>query len=238
VCHLHDYIRDTSEKQEQQSIEAGRPGRFISNPVVTKREWDAVSDLYPKALILSYAVGLDKEENEAYAQLCCDIIFAGSADDPVYLTIQKFHRDKISKFVAAGGKEKEYGWKLRKKLVVQIIVPSNKLLYAIDPNGTRKLDRVINNIRQYQRKYLCFLKQHEPAQKAIVDKWHLSNYLEVMGNLTFLNIMKGDATQQCGDLKYKCSCKACHVRGCCRENLLWSMLLKPQTGHAPKVVDV
>ncbi len=61
---------------------------------------------------------------------------------------------------------------------------------------TSKLNQVINAIRQYQRKYLCFLNQHEPVQKAIVDKWPLSYYLKVMGNFTNLNIIQGDATQQ------------------------------------------
>jgi hypothetical protein len=143
---------------------------------------------------------------------------------------------------ACGHQEEEYGWKLRKKVVAQIIIQSNRSLYAIDLKGTSKLDRVINDIRQYQRKYLCFLKQHKPAQKAIVDKWHLSNYLEVMGNFTVLNIIKGDATQQWGDLKYKCSCKACHVLGCCRAGVLQGESavvhgVKSQPGHAPKVVE-
>ncbi len=66
----------------------------------------------------------------------------------------------------------------RKKLVAQIMVPSNRLMYTIDSKGTRKLDRVIIDLRQYQRDYLIFLKQHEPAQKDIVDKWHLSKYLD------------------------------------------------------------
>ena len=68
MCHLHDYIRDASEKQEQKLIDAGRPGRFISNPEVTK-EWDAISDLHPKTLTLCAPMGLDAAGNEAYAEL-------------------------------------------------------------------------------------------------------------------------------------------------------------------------
>ncbi len=77
----------------------------------------------------------------------------------------------------------------------------------------------------YQRKYLSF---------AIVDEWHLSKYLEVLGSFTLLNHIKGDASQQWGDMKFKCSCKACHVRGCCRENLLWSMVLNHKLVIPPK----
>ncbi len=46
-----------------------------------------------------------------------------------------------------------------------------------------------------------------------------------MGSFTLINHIQGDARQQWGDMTYKCSCKACHVRGCCHENLLWSMVL-------------
>ncbi len=77
MCHLHDYIRDASEKHEQQLIDAGRPGWFISNLVVTKRVWDAIPDLHPKSLMLSYCKGLDKEGNYAYAELLGHIMCAG-----------------------------------------------------------------------------------------------------------------------------------------------------------------
>ena len=173
-------------------------------------------------------MGLDAAGNEAYAELCADIILAGSEDDPVYLRIQKFHRNKISEYVAAGGKEEEYVWNLRKKLVAQIMVPSNRLMYKIDPKGTRKHDRMVNDLRPYQRDYHIFLKQHEPARKAIVDTWHLSKYLEVMGNFTIIDIIKGDATQQWGDLKFKYSwqslarhvmCGGAAVKICCGQ---WS----------------
>jgi hypothetical protein len=234
VCHLNDYIRDASEKQEQKLIDAGRPGRFISNPEVTKREWDAISDLHPKTLILCAAMGLDAEGNEAYAELCADIILSGSADDPLYLRIQKFHRNKISAYVATGGKEEEYVWNLRKKYVAQIMVPSNRLMYTLDPKGTRKRDRVIQDLKPYQRDYHTFLRQHEPARKAVVDTWHIAKYLEVMSNFTVIDIIKGDASEQWGDLKYKCSCKACHVRGGCRENLLWSMVINHKLVMPPK----
>ncbi len=35
-------------------------------------------------------------------------------------------------------------------------------------------------------------------------------------------------------MKYKCSCKASHVRGCCSENLLWSMVLNHKLVMPPK----
>ena len=234
VCQLHDFIRDASAKQEQFLIDAGRPGAFISNPIVTKREWDAVSSLHPKTLALSHPEGLDKENRDAFAELLDHIKYAGSPGDPLYLRIQKFHRTKIAYLVQTGRAAEEYKLNIRKKVVACIMVHSNRLLYALDPNGTRKVERVRQELVPYLRKYQTFLDQHKPAQRAIVDKWHLSEYLEVMGSFTMLNHITGPASEHWGDMKFKCSCKGCHVRGCCRENLLWSMVLNHKLVMPPK----
>ena len=37
-----------------------------------------------------------------------------------------------------------------------------------------------------------------------------------------------------GELKFKCNCKGCYVRGCCRDSLLWSMVLNPKLIIPPK----
>ena len=55
-----------------------------------------------------------------------------------------------------------------------------------------------------------------------------------MGSFTMLNHITGPASEHWGDMKFKCSCKGCHVRGCCRENLLWSMVLNHKLVMAPK----
>ena len=140
---------------------------------MTKREWDAISSLHQKTLVLCYSEGLNHGDRVGFAELLGHIMYAGSLGDPLYLRIQKFHRAKITYFVAVGGDEDKYQWNLRKILVAQVIVPSNRLLYALDPKGTHKLDRVRQDILQYQRKYLCFLDLHQPVQRTIVDKWHL-----------------------------------------------------------------
>ncbi len=119
-------------------------------------------------MALSYPEGLNKERREAFAELLDHIKYAGSPGDPLYLRIQKFHRAKIEHFVAAGGDEEEYKWNaLRTKLVARLIVPSNSLLYAPDPNGTRKVERVRQELVHYQRKYLTFLDQDNPDQRPL-----------------------------------------------------------------------
>jgi hypothetical protein len=200
-----------SEKHEQHLIDAGRPWRFILNPVVTKKKRDAISSLHPKSFLLCYSDGLDRECSAEYTDLIVDVHLAGGVDDPLYLKIQKFHRDKIADFVSAGGDVEMYAWRLCKSVMMQINMPSNTLLhtliYTLDPNGTSKYDRVVEALRQYRRKYLSFLKQHEPAHKAVVNEWNLSDYLEVMGNFSVIC----DASEQWGGLRYRFSCKGCHV---------------------------
>lgn len=54
-------------------IDEGRPGRFICNPVVTKKAWDTISNLHSNTLLLCYPEGLDKECSAAYTVLITDI---------------------------------------------------------------------------------------------------------------------------------------------------------------------
>jgi hypothetical protein len=148
--------------------------------------------------MLCYSKGLDKQGMEAYAELLSHTQLAVGVDGPLHFKIQKFHRNKIADFVAAAGDEEKYKLNLRKKVVGRIIVPSKRLLHTLDPKRTRKYNRLFDGTRQYQRKYHAFLRQHEPMQKAIIDKWHLSEYLEVMGNFTLLTIIKSDTSEKWG----------------------------------------
>jgi hypothetical protein len=41
-------------------------------------------------------------------------------------------------------------------------------------------------------------------------------------------------TKFVGNIFLKCLCKACFVRGCCKENVIWSMVLNPSLVLLPK----
>ncbi len=66
-----------------------------------------------------------------------------------------------------------------------------------------------------------------------MDSWTLEHYLDVMDS--FHVIMRIRNKDQCwGKLKFKGNCKACYVRCCCRDNLLWSMVLNLKVVIPPK----
>ncbi len=86
-------------------IDEGRACKFISNPVQIEKEWGAISDLYPKTLLVCTfgAIGVDHAKQEIWTQLLYDIMGAGDEDYPVYLRVQKFHHKKIEYFVSSSG---------------------------------------------------------------------------------------------------------------------------------------
>ncbi len=66
-----------------------------------------------------------------------------------------------------------------------------------------------------------------------MDGWDMEPYLDVMESFHVVTcIIKKD---KCfGELKFKYNCKGCYNHGCCRETLLWSMVLNPNIVIPPK----
>jgi hypothetical protein len=220
---------------EQQLIEMGRPNAFIRKPYPTKKEWDAIQGLHPKILVCTVPVcpNLSGDDTEAVAQLMGDICWHGQHKVPVYLKIQKFHADKLKEHLDAGKEATDFKCRIRKRLLNKMIMPTNRLMYKLDPKCTRSVDDVHAALMPYFSEYQAFLRQHEDRYKDVVGQWDLPKYLDVMESMVVVTrIEKSD--ESWGELKFKCSCKFCFVRCCCRENLIWSMVLNPKLVMPPK----
>ncbi len=84
----------------------------------------------------------------------------------------------------------------------------------IDPKGTKKVMEVAHRLKPYLRDFTVFCGQHLDENKAIVDGWPLEHYLSVMESFHAITRIRNK--DECwGNLKFKCNCKGCHVRGCC-----------------------
>ncbi len=60
-----------------------------------------------------------------------------------------------------------------------------------------------------------------------------SGYLAVMENFHVITRIRNK--DECwGELKSKCNCEGCFIRCCCKESLLWSMLLNLELVIPPK----
>ena len=56
----------------------------------------------------------------------------------------------------------------------------------------------------------------------------MEHYLDVMESFHVITrILVSKQDESFGELKFKCNCKGCYVRCCCRDSLLWSMVLNP-----------
>ena len=114
-----------------------------------------------------------------------------------------------------------------------MVMPSNSLLYFIDPKGTKKVMDVARRLEPYVLDFALFCDQHLEENKVIVDSWPLEQYLSVMESFHLITRIR-NKDESWDELKFKCNCKGCHVRGCCRDNLIWSMVLNPALVIPPK----
>ncbi len=115
-------------------------------------------------------------------------------------------------------------------------MPANCLMHRLDPKGTRKLSEVHAALQPYFRDYQAFMLQHETGtpSAARVARWDLEEYLDVMDTAVVVTRIDTKKDELWGDLYFKCSCKICFVTGCCRESVIWSMVLNPKLVIPPK----
>jgi hypothetical protein len=108
-----------------------------------------------------------------------------------------------------------------------------KLMFTVDPKGSRKLDHVMRDLKPYFQAFAAFCDQHLECNKDILDGWSLEEYLTVNENFHVLTrIVKAD--EAWGELKFKCNCKRCFIHCCCGQSLAWSMVLNPKLIMPPK----
>jgi hypothetical protein len=235
VSQLVTYARKASEDHEQMLFDMGSPNAFIRNPVPRKKEWDSLQAFHPKIMMCTvpFVKAMSAADTEAYGEMMADIYWMGELLDPVYLKIQRFHADKLQAHLAGGGTKVDFICRIRKPLLNNLIMPSNKLMYKVDPKCTKKVSEMHKLLAPHLADFSDFMEQHVESSRKKVEAWDMEHYLDVMESFHVITrIVKKD---ECfGELKFKCNCKGCFVRGCCRENLLWSMVLNPKLTIPPK----
>ena len=233
ISYLVGFIKNASEESENDMIVAGRCNAFIRDPQPTKKEWDKVQALHPKCMICSCPTTGTKEDAVAFSMWLYEVtMHEGDADAPLYLRIQRWHAAQISEWIEGGKKLEDYKVP-RKSLFDSIMMPSSRLLYTLDPENKRNVVDVLEDLREYMADYLAFLSPHKAKYKPIVESWDLPKYLEVMDNFFLISRIKHPDSPW-GDIFFKCSCKHCHVHVCCRESIIWSMLLNHELKLPPK----
>ena len=150
---------------------------FVRNPVPSKKEWDAVQGIHPKALLCSIpclrgnsVVAMSAADTDAFGSLVTDICYAGTRGDPVYLHIEKFHRAKLAEHVGRGGEPEKFRCRIIKRLLDKIVMPANWLMFRLDPDGTKPIAEVHEALKPYWRDFQTFLLQHEDRAKGTVDQ--------------------------------------------------------------------
>ena len=143
------------------------------------------------------------------------------------LKIQMHHAAQLQEWTDRGNLTDKFKPGMKKGWMDSIIIPTNKLLFHIDPTKKRRLESVMKDLQPYYRDFKAFLLQHTDEHKATVDAWTLEHYLDVLDSMRLVSRIR-HPDPQWGQLQFKCSCKHCHVHGCCRETIVCSMLLDPK----------
>ena len=132
---LVEYAHTASEAHEQQLIELNHPNAFVRNPLHHKKEWDALQVYHPKIMMVALPAkgSMSLADTEAFGEVMADIYSMGEPNDPPYLKIQMFHAEKLKTYIATGGKKEDFKCKNSKGLLDHLVMPSNSLLYFIDP---------------------------------------------------------------------------------------------------------
>ena len=113
------------------------------------------------------------------------------------------------------------------------MMPSSRLMYTLDPDNKRPLLDVVKDLKEYITDFQAFMCQHKTKYKEIIESWDLLKYLEVMDIFFLISWIKHPDAPW-GDIFFKCSCKRCHVHVCCRESIIWSMLLNHDLKLPPR----
>jgi len=226
VSKLVDFTKSASEESEAKMIELGRPNAFVRDPQPSKKEWDHVQALHPKVWLLSVPLMLSAADTTSFAELTTEIMWTSGgphvlSQEPVYLKIQNYHASQLQEWIARGNKEANYKSVMKKKWLDSIVMPTNKLMFELDPCKTRSLESVMTDLTPYIMDFRAFLLQHTDEHRATVADWSLEHYLDVLDSMRLVTRI----TPAWGQLQFKCSCKHCHVHGCCRETVICSMLL-------------
>ncbi len=170
---LVQYISTASEDHENKLIQQGRPNAFVRELSPVKTDWDALQSIHPKAMVCSLPLGVGRkmtaEETLAFEALILDLFYTHARSEPVYLHIQKFHAAKLEDHLESCGKEEDFKCRICKKLLDKIIMQSNKLMFTVDPKGSRKLDHVMRDLKPYFQAFAAFCDQHLETRTSWMD---------------------------------------------------------------------
>ena len=161
LAHMLSFIRNLGEEHAQFLEDQGTPGAFISTPVATKSMWDMVQDFHPKTLACCFiVVGKGSDLGKAYDDINLDIIGCGSDDLALHLKIEAWHEQ-----ITAADKTPAF----RIGLIRTILMPRQPILKRLDPNNTRSVHDVREDLRIFACKYMSVVMNNKKKASHTID---------------------------------------------------------------------
>ena len=210
--HLCHFIKTAlGDEHRNALIKAGTPNAFIRKPIVIKGMWDAVQEAHAKTHSCCILLECSKCSEERYFSLVEEMMACGERTTPLHLKMVINHE----KFAARG--ESVYIDWCDYKLV---LVPRQNLLKKLDPDGTRSVAEMREQLRPMANAYER-LVLHDIRAPGL----DIREALKIYSNFHLIRYMPAWVEN---DIPLACTCKICVNHCVCDDTLLFAALFKPE----------
>jgi hypothetical protein len=171
-------IKCKGEEQYQRLIDAGEANRFPSIPRITDETWQTVMNCHPKTLVCTLAIkvkdGVQRKMSDMFDSLTEEMYAMGDADTPFHLRMGKWHN-------ASNISDCDHHFK--EATIGKLMMPSQRLLWEIDPDDTREIACVRHEVWTIMEEYKRLMKESDVSYKTkklpeLLDLYSKCHYLE------------------------------------------------------------
>jgi hypothetical protein len=200
-------------------IKSGTPNRFVSIPTIGSDIWDAVASRHPKTLAACTLEGASDQVTTLFNATTAEIFEMGDDTTALHIKIGLWHADL---------KAKDEHALLETRMLKNVIVPRQSLLFKIDPTNSRPL----NDVRRE-------IWEHVGAYKRLQMKGNREHETMTVEQILDLAEMYHDISWKgvgWSAVPFGCCCVGCYkYLACCHGTLLEMMLNATLT--IPKVKE-
>ena len=171
-------IQCKGEEHTQRLIDGGEPNRFPSIPRIMDETWQTVMNCHPKTLVCTLAIrvkdGVQLKLSDIFDSVTQEMYETGDADTPLHLKISKWHSDfNIS----------DCDHQFKEASIGKLLMPSQRLLWELDPEDSREIACVRNEVWAIMADYKRLMKETDVSYKKkklpeLLDLYSKCHYLE------------------------------------------------------------
>ena len=208
-------IKCKGDEHNDRLCKAQHPNRFPSIPEITKETWQNVMAFHPKTLTSTLAIRVKTDVqvkiSDLFDNITEEMYSMGDSKTPLHLKIGMWHE----KFDI-----KACSFQFTESSVGKLLMPSQRLMYELDPYNSRDVNDVRQEAWVLMAEYKLLIKDKNTDYK----KMKLPAILDLYGKFHYLEYKMEDWSV----VDWGCDCVAC-LRDCaCHHSTLIGMFFSPK----------